>query len=146
MATKQSVGSDGVKNHLGASFFWNITDNVGYGYKNKESDVMLVQFFLNSMVRFYNQNTEGNESLLVPDGKFGGKTWAKIKWIQGEFMGVADGMISPPSGNQLHTPKQGRVYTMLDLNATYRNAYGHYYLDIRRDPKCPAPLISHFTV
>jgi len=146
MATKQTVGSESVKNHLGASFFWNVTDNVGYGYQNKESDVLLIQYFLNSIIRFYNNNTGESKSLLVPDGKFGGKTWAKIKWIQGEFMGVADGMVSSPNGDSLYTPKQGRVYTMYDLNNVYKNIYGHYFMDIRRDPNCPPSLISHFTV
>ena len=146
MATKQSTGSESVRNYLGASFFWNVTDNVGYGYSNKESDVLLIQFFLNGITRFFNKNSGENRNMLVPDGKFGGKTWAAIKWVQGEFLGVKDGMISPPNGEQLHTPKQGRVYTMYDINNVYKNIYGHYFADIRRDPACPFKLISHFTV
>ena len=147
MATKQSVTSESVRNYLGASVFWNVTDHVGYGYRNQESDVRLIQFFLNKIVLFFNKTSgEKERTLLEPDGKFGGKTWAKIKWVQGEFLGVKDGMISPPNGSSLHTPKQGRVYTMYDLNNVYKNIYGHYFTDIRRDPDCPPELISHFTV
>jgi hypothetical protein len=146
MATKQTTTSESVKNYLGASIFWNITDNVGYGYKNKESDVLLVQFFLNGITRVFNKYSGESRNLLDTDGKFGGKTWATIKWVQGEFLGVKDGMISPPDGSHLHTPKQGRVYTMYDLNKVYKNVYGHYFTDIRRDPDCPSKLISHFTV
>jgi len=148
MAHKQEVGNNAIKDHMfGANFFWNISDNVGYGYKNNESDVLLVQFFLNSTVRAFNKYSEGKDvSTIVPDGKFGGQTWAKVKWFQTQVECVVDGMVSSPSGNSLFTPNQGQIYTMYTFNAVYKRCFGHYYPDIRVDPKCPVPLRGHFTV
>ena len=147
MAHKQTVTNNAVKDLMfGANFFWNITDNVGYGYKNNKSDVLLVQFFLNSAVLAYNHFEKTDYSLLVQDGKFGGKTWVKIKWLQKHLECVVDGMISAPNGDNLHTPKQGQVYTMYYMNGIYKRMFGHYYPDLRIDPKCPSELRSHFTV
>lgn len=138
MAQRKIATSLEVRQHLyGEECFWTINKNVGYGYQNLESDVRLVQFFL---------NTASTRWKLVVDGKFGGKTWNAIKDFQGFMGGIADGMISAVSGDKLRGSTNKRVYTMLDLNHFYRRHFPQYFNDISKDPFIPAALRQHFSV
>ena len=138
MAQRKIARSIQIRDYiLGEEYFWNISKNVGYGYQNLKTDVMLVQYFLNSTPYGYK---------LVVDGKFGGKTWNAIKDFQDACGVKADGMISSISGEKLHGSKTGKIYTILSLNQDYRRRFPQYFNDISKDPFIPAPLRVHFTV
>ena len=139
MVQRKIASSIQVRDHIfGEECFWNVSKNVGYGYQNLKSDVMLVQYFLNCSPYGYN---------LVVDGKFGGKTWNAIKDFQNDFKGrKADGMISSISGDKLRGSTSGSIYTILDLNQHYRRKCPQYFNDISKDPFLPTPLRLHFAV
>jgi peptidoglycan hydrolase-like protein with peptidoglycan-binding domain len=145
MAYRESVQNKELRDSLfGAQFFWNIHENVGYGYKNNKSDVLLVQFLLNTWNRYNGLNTR----LLVPDGQFGGNTWREIKTFQkevGESFQTSDGCVTAVNGTKLLSPKAKTPYTILVLNMAYINIFRLYYPDIRKDPKIPEPLIPQLT-
>lgn len=142
MAYLESLQEGEIKTWLEAPNFWNISSSVGYGCQNKKADVLLVQFFLNSEARFFDKESR----LIVPDGTFGGKTWARVKQFQKEAgVSVIDGMVSSISGDRLQTPKQGAIYTIIVMNRYYWVHSKAYYPDIRRDPKLPAELCSIFS-
>ena len=117
--------------------FWTVTKSVGYGHQNLDSDVRLVQYFLNVYSR---------DNSLVVDGKFGGKTWNAIKRFQTRERGIVDGMISPASGDRLKGSISGRIYTMLTMNAYYRTLMPQYYRDLTKDPDLHSALRRHFSV
>lgn len=147
MAYRESVQNQELRDNLfGAQYFWNIHENVGYGYKNNKSDVLLVQFLLNTWNRHKGYYTR----LLVPDGQFGGKTWREIKTFQkgeeeGRGMQTSDGCVTAVNGSRLLSPKAKTPYTILVLNVVYINIFRLYYPDIRKDPKIPEPLIPQLT-
>ena len=153
MAHKESIQSPDIRQWMnGADALWTVSDRVGYGYTNNSEDVRLVQFLLNAIFGSVNKYLGPSFELknipkaLVPDGKFGGKTWAAIKWFQDMNSNtVIDGMVSPSNGTKLHTPKQGRVYTMIMLNHYYRELFPLYYRDIRGDPTIRPELAVHLT-
>ena len=137
MAQRRIATSPQVRQHLfGEECFWTINKNVGYGYQNLESDVRLVQFFLNSASQRYK---------LTVDGKYGGKTWNAIKDFQGWMGAIPDGMISAVSGDKLRGSTTGRIYTMLDLNHHYRYKHPQFYNNLTNDPNLPNALKQHFT-
>ncbi|MGH9947771.1 MAG: peptidoglycan-binding domain-containing protein [Pyrinomonadaceae bacterium] len=138
MAHKETVPSGEVRDWLEVPMFWNVSSSVGYGCPNKEGDVLLVQFFLNSIARI----DKRTDQLLVPDGRFGGKTWARIKSFQKARFAPVDGAVSSVSGSELYSPKQGKVYTIFSLNVIYKNFHPVLYKDITMDPKCPVLLTS----
>lgn len=121
----------------GEDCFWTISKNVGYGYQNLDSDVRLVQYFLNAISTRYR---------LTVDGKFGGKTWNAIKDYQGWIGAKPDGMISAVSGDKLHGSTTGRVYTILQMNQHYRSSYPQYFKDLTKDPNLHSALRQHFSV
>lgn len=125
----------------GASHFWNINKDVGWGYDNKNSDVLLIQFLINSV---------GTGAKLVEDGIFGKKTYKAIKSFQSyynvQFGGslYVDGAvnfpeISPMTFNIFMTPGGG-VYTIHALNSVYSKYNRPYFNDLRMDPKLPSKL------
>ncbi len=151
MPYKESVQSEDLKLYLnGASFFWNVSSSVGYTCRNQKEDVLLVQFFLNSI--FLGLAADPNTNFivkppkqLVPDGDFGGKTWAAIKWMQ-QFNCVVDGMVSAKAdGTQCMTPKQGKLYTIYELNGWYIEYHPTKFQDLRQDPTLPSVLCSHLS-
>jgi peptidoglycan hydrolase-like protein with peptidoglycan-binding domain len=143
MAQKTSVADNGSlvdffsgigrKLFQGASHFWNINKDVGWGYDNKKSDVLLIQYLINST------NTAAK---LVEDGIFGKKTYQAIKAFQTKYdsLGIgslyADGVINIPAG--FGTP--GGVYTIHALNSVYLQNNRSFYNDLRMDPKLPSHL------
>lgn len=149
MAHRESISSDELKGYLnGSTFFWNVSNSVGYACRNKKEDVLLVQFFINKTIVGINtrdaQYMVKTPALLNPDGDFGGKTWAAIKWIQGLSEGcVVDGMVSTADGTQFRTPKQKRIYTIYDMNAWYQHYFPVSFNHITTDPSLPTPLLSH---
>lgn len=149
MAHKESIQSGELKEYLnGANFFWNVSNSVGYGCRNKKEDVLLVQFFINQTINGINTKDAWAKlktpDLLEPDGDFGGKTWAATKWIQRQAQGcVVDGMVSAPDGTRFRTPKQKRIYTIYDMNAWYQFYYSSNFQDLCMDPALPTELTSH---
>ncbi len=145
MTTKLSL-SESLSRDIfrGKDFFWANIKHVGYGYANLATDVRLIQFFLNA----YNDSVGAGLDPLVTDGKFGGQTWARIKWYQKMAAGfaVVDGAVSPADGVRYCGPKTGKVYTIYQLNIDYLYLRGQYYDDIRRDPLLPVELCNHFSV
>jgi len=145
MARKQVIESMELSSRMnGAKHFWNTSHRVGYGCENYWTDVLLVQFLLNAVWRAYIKAEHpgvGNQ-LLIPDGKFGGKTWGRIKHFQSKNQLVKDGTISKADGSRVTTPKHGRNYTMHILNAEYSFFYSSYFNDLRLDPKLPIDLCS----
>jgi|SRR5690606_13899332 len=118
MAHKDTVQDDELKRILsGNDIYWNLTASVGYACKNRTADVMLVQFFLNHMY------LGDYEEWVKVDGRFGGKTWAAIKEFQRSYSCVIDGAVRPADGKRLHTPKQGKIYTIYQLNSVVAQHY-----------------------
>ena len=162
MAHRESIRSDTLSLLLhGEPFFWTVSSSVGYACRNKEEDVLLVQFFLNKIIdAVFNKTVAeviagtivdknplgGIPKKLVPDGSFGGKTWGAIKWFQkGSGYSVVDGMVSHSDGTSALTPKQKMWYTIHILNHGYRKVCPHYFSDIRQDPSLPSLLCSHLS-
>ena len=156
MAYKKRCGM-AVKAELkGAEFFWNIRSHVGYGYKNDKNDVLLVQFLINRMIDYHNDQCDVGDEIktLETDGIFGGQTWNRIKWFQKEVKDdpkMADGMVSPVDGQRLLSPNTKQLYTIYALNKGYHLLYKSFYHDIKLDPTCPAALrhylqVTEFTV
>lgn len=123
----------------GVSHFWNINKDVGWGYDNKKSDVLLVQFLLNS----FNETASG-AAKLVEDGIFGKKTHQAIKAFQKQYNGFgfgslyADGAVNVPY--QIWMTPGGGVYTIYALNSVYLKNNRQYYNDLRMDPALPIML------
>ena len=137
MAHKEMLQNGEVKTWLEAQWLWNVSSSVGYSCPNKKGDVLLVQYLLNSVARICGQPSR----LLVPDGKFGGKTWARIRQVQIEdCMAIPTGMVSAIDGSRLYGPKG--LYSIIMLNRYLVAQLRHYYMDIRMDPKCPAELVG----
>lgn len=152
MAYRESVQNQELKVNLGGSqYFWNIHKNVGYGYKNHKSDVMLVQFLLNSATRSFGFN----ENLLEEDGLFGGKTWRAIKNYQesgywSEYSDtihnmLSDGCVTATNGTRYLSRRRKVPYTILMLNLDYFRSQNLYFQDIRRDPNIPTFLVEQLT-
>lgn len=141
MPYKQKIKDKRFSSHFSSGgetdTFWTLQDNVGYGYKNRWLDVMLVQFFLNKVAR---------SKILEPDGLFGGKTWRAIKDYQTRWNCVADGMVTAAQGDSLISKKQGRVFTICYLNVDYFVLHRAYYDDLKKDPDLPSALCNHFTI
>ena len=154
MAYRESIQNEELKSNLtGASFFWNLHRNVGYGCKNYRSDVRLVQFLLNAQLRSPLSFLSGVPPL-DEDGQFGGKTWARIKKFQsvrlyidgrGEVNMSADGMVSSTNGRKFLTSNTKTIYTILTLNVAYHSAYPQFFKDISRDPNITPPLKEALT-
>ncbi|MBL8122503.1 MAG: hypothetical protein KIT61_18030 [Pyrinomonadaceae bacterium] len=162
MAHRESIQSDIFKLLLhGEPFFWAVSSSVGYGCRNKREDVLLIQFFLNRIIEEARNIITSDiimgvvkdpapfkkiPEMLVPDGDFGGKTWAAVKWLQ-KVSGycVVDGMVSESDGTNALTPKSKMWYTIHILNYFYRDLCTEYFSDIRSDPKLPSLLCSHLT-
>ncbi len=164
MAHRESIQDKHLKGMLyGQDFFWAVSSNVGYTCRNKPEDVLLVQFFINSITNQIRNEIivdiiagtetktspfKGIPEKLDPDGDFGGKTWSAIKWIQRECIVppmVADGMVSAADGTKALTPKKKRFYTIYALNHLYGLYNHHYFHDIRSDPDLPSALCNHLS-
>ncbi len=145
MAQKTSVSDDsslveffqGVGRSLlqGFGHFWNINKDVGWGYENKYSDVLLIQFLINST---------GATAKLAEDGIFGKKTHKAVKAFQTQYdsLGIgslyADGIINVPVWAM---PGSG-IYTIHALNSVYLQNNRPYYNDLRMDPHLPSKLCN----
>ncbi|HKX83231.1 MAG TPA: peptidoglycan-binding protein [Pyrinomonadaceae bacterium] len=155
MAYKASISDDsslidfflGVGRSLfqGANHFWNINKDVGWGYDNKQSDVMLIQFLINST---------GATTKLVEDGIFGKKTYKAIKAFQKDYNGFgmgslyADGAINYPV---INIPSSGfgtggGLYTIHALNSVYQKHEPVYFRDITMAPSLPTVLCHLLSV
>lgn len=149
MAFKHSTKDPELKEYLnGFDYFWTIRNNVGYGYQNNPLDVLLVQFFLNSI----DTHETGNhpywygDNYIEEDGKFGGKTWARIKQFQKANGAVVDGMVSAARGEQLRSKKQRMPLTIYSLNSGYSYERAHFYRDLKMDKDLPLDLCMQFEV
>lgn len=137
MPFKRTIESSIFKHVLGwPDSFWAIQDSVGYGCTNNHLDVRMVQYFLNKAA---------GKKILATDGSFGGKTWRAIKDFQERYRNVADGTVSAADGDKYYTPKQGKVYTIYELNIDFIIRYPMHYDDLRSDPDLPSQLRSHFS-
>lgn len=162
MAHRESIQSPTLSALLhGAPFIWTVSSSVGYGCRNKTEDVLLVQFFLNTIIEtLYNETIadviagtiEDKDPFskipkkLEPDGIFGGNTWGAIKWLQ-KVCGycVVDGTISDSDGTQALTPKKKKWYTIHMLNWYYRYCCPQYFADICCDPTIHPLLRKHLS-
>lgn len=156
MAYRESIVSADIRQNLSEHFFWNLHDNVGYGCKNNRSDVMLVQFFINSAFKDW----KGPSKLLKVDGYFGGKTWRAIKIFQklsygpedneGNWLTIpmaTDGSVNTIKGTRMISTRSKTLYTILAMNFAYDwdVQKGIYFSDIRKDPDIPELLKSQLT-
>src|SRR5687768_11880829 len=152
MAYKASISDDnslvdffmgiGRKLFQGAIHFWNINKDVGWGYDNKQSDVLLIQFLINST---------GTATKLVEDGIFGKKTYKAIKSFQNQYnsLGIgslyADGAINFPFSFSMPSSgfgTGGGIYTIYALNSVYQKQEPVYFRDITMAPSIP-PILTH---
>lgn len=146
MAYKASVSDDnslvdffqGIGRALfqGANHFWNINKDVGWGYDNKQSDVMLIQFLINST---------GVAANLVEDGIFGKKTYKAIKTFQKHYNGFGIGSLYADGAINFHVPSSGfgsggYIYTIHALNSFYQKQEPVYFRDLTMAPGLPSTL------
>ncbi len=153
MAYRESIQNKELKGVLGGSqYFWNVHKNVGYGYRNYKSDVMLVQFLLNAS----NLADGRPDRKIAVDGQFGGQTWRAIKNFQKDMLfycedysdyrqPVQDGCVSSTNGTKFLSVRQKMPYTILLLNINYQWANSQYFQDIRKDPDLPKFLAEQLT-
>lgn len=149
MAFKHTTTDADVMECLGGKdYFWAIEKNVGYGYPNLPTDVLLVQFFLNAidMVETGYVPYVCGDNYIEEDGRFGSQTWARIKQYQKKVGGVADGMVSAARGGSLFAKRSGKVLTIFSLNADYDYEFPQYFYDLKMDRNLPPELCNHFTV
>lgn len=127
MAHKDSVINPQIREVLlGAGHFWNLSNSVGYGCKNRRADVMLVQFCINHS---YTPYTE----IVKVDGYFGGKTWNAIRNFQRDYSCVVDGAVRPADGIRHSTPIQNKIYTIYQLNSMLAQCLSQeQFRDLRR--------------
>ncbi len=140
MAHKASFSADFEKNDLpifdGVYHFWTITRGVGWGYDNNWYDVLLIQFFLNSV----------RKANLAVDGIFGKKTEGAIKSFQKSSMGVLvmDGKVNAVNGSSGWIEDSDYIYTIFALNAAYLKKKPIYFEDLTMDSKLPIDLCQVF--
>lgn len=146
MAYKASISDDnslvdffmgiGRKLFQGANHFWNINKDVGWGYANKQSDVMLIQFLINST---------GAATQLVEDGIFGKKTYKAIKTFQNQYNSLGIGSLYADGAINFPVPSSGfgsggSIYTIHALNSVYQKQEPVYFRDITMAPSLPSTL------
>lgn len=140
MAHKASFSADFEKSELpifdGVYHFWSVTRGVGWGYDNNWYDVLLIQFFLNSV----------RKAGLALDGIFGNKTETAIKSFQKKSLGVlvVDGKVNAVDGSSGWIEDSDRIYTIYALNAAYLKKKPIYYEDLTMDSKLPIDLCQVF--
>lgn len=145
MARKEYISSEDVKAVVSNgkfNHFWNISKEVGWGYKNYSDDVMLVQYLLNTTSNEYRQTN------LVLDGIFGKKTAKAIREFQRGMGAFSDGRIDVPDGSRpfiYSSSGSGSVYTMLYLNFCYCYDKPVFFEDPRMDPYLPSELCQVFS-
>ncbi|HKX83230.1 MAG TPA: peptidoglycan-binding domain-containing protein [Pyrinomonadaceae bacterium] len=138
MAHKQRNLTEDLKFALEEEHFWGIEKGVGWDYANYWDDVMLVQFFLNQTIK----------ANLDQDGIYGPKTQKAIRKFQKEHDCLVDGKVDATDGviwAASNSKGVEKAYTILQLNAYYRNSYRLYYTDLRMDGKLPPELVSVFS-
>lgn len=142
MAHKDSVQDEELRAWVSNnSFFYNIHQNVGWGYPNQKDDVLLIQYFLNFYLDWY------GKTKLVEDGIFGNKTFKAVKFFQKG--GFVDGAVNTVNGRKIRSTKSKTIYTMYELNVTYLSMMPNgklYFKDLRMDPNLPQPLAQALTV
>lgn len=142
MAYKEAFNFQDVELEGNPDHFWNLTESVGWGCQNYYDDVMLVQFFLNTV----------NNAKLVPDGLFGNKTYTALKNFQrkmkreGPGVCYVDGQVDRIDGTRAVSTKSKTIYTIISLNAAYYWSYQHFYDDIRKDRNLPPELCHLLTL
>ncbi|MBX7169445.1 MAG: peptidoglycan-binding protein [Pyrinomonadaceae bacterium] len=137
MAYKESTEASDLMNVF-KGHFWAISRSVGYGCPNNFDDVLLIQFLLNSVM---------NKTKLDLDGKFGSKTYNRIKsfqrWanlVNGESVLAYDGTVTAVDGSEKSYTSIKGMFTIHLLNAWYLQKFKNYFEDIRRDPAIPNDL------
>ncbi len=135
MAHCEMVKNEELKKYLnGADYFWNISDDVGWGCKNNWADVMLVQFLLSPVWGLTD---------LVCDGVFGPKTAGAIRGFQkacGDGRVKVDGKMDTVDGTKLRSTASKTIYTILEINAEMTRYLKTTFADLKGHPKLPAEL------
>jgi len=127
---------------------------VGRNCPNRRDDVLLVQFFLNTLwgVAADNNQTFGG---IGPkphiDGVCGSETIGAIElfqrwyWQEPPRGGFADSRVEPPPPGQLFGPRLGNPYTIIGLNANFGIKFGiDRHSRICKEPNFPAELKLKF--
>ncbi len=107
---------------------------VGQGGANFRNDVLLVQYFLYVAMEYGDTspgyNPPGEQPIAI-DGACGRQTIAYIKYFQEEgnrrnpgSPTVVDGRVDPIANGTIVGPLSGRFYTILALNAAFRERRG----------------------
>src|SRR5215204_5053118 len=130
---KQSMDIGGDVKH-----YWNIDKAVGWECKNDWDDVLLIQYFLNSI----------NGANLVEDGIFGKKTYKAIRAFQ-KGKGFVDGKIDVATNADGYVYNSTQtiisVYAIYTLNLSYYKKHQVFYEDLRMDNKLPSELCQIFS-
>ncbi|HKX85001.1 MAG TPA: hypothetical protein VJL58_12335 [Pyrinomonadaceae bacterium] len=139
----------------GNASFYNLTASVGYGGKNFEEDVKVVQFFLNRVYtteRFKDKKPWGN---MVADGKCGPITRAWITKFQQDVRSygsdcMVDGLVDK-AGNESNPDNwTGSIsnthYTIRFINNVLRKQDTYVYKTLTTNPVVPDDMRALFTV
>jgi hypothetical protein len=119
---------------------------VGRGAANRREDVLLVQFFLNTLWGKRDRTGVFGGSGPAPaiDGACGPSTISAIeqfqKWYEGTS-GFIDGRVDPVPPGQRVGPHHHQVFTILGLNVNYAFSFGkERHFTLFKDPKFPVML------
>ena len=137
MAHKARDLSEALKSYLEADHYWGVSKGVGWGYDNNWDDVLLIQYFLNSI----------DKTNLALDGIFGKKTQKAIRAYQKSCNGLltTDGKVNAVDGTVLNINETYYIYTIYNLNIHYKDLKSVYYEDLRMDGKLPSELVQIFS-
>lgn len=142
MAHRESIKNEQLEANLeGADFYWNISAAVGWGCKNRQSDVMLVQYLLTRAYGIY--SSPPFKTPIVIDGIFGPQTYKWIRAFQSGngWLGI-DGKVDAVDGTRETSTISRKGYTIHWLNVDMQINYPHLYNDITIDKKLPAVLCN----
>ena len=133
--------------------FYNVNSGVGYGQKNMEEDVKVVQFFLKRLFSVPSMQDKKPFGEMVVDGKVGPVTrnWiVKTQMIikQKGFSVLVDGVVdkaaNPQNGDNLTSSISHTNYTIRMINNFLRKRDTAVYKTLPSNPEVPGDVRAIF--
>ena len=138
----------------GNATFYNVNEAVGWGGKNWEEDVKIVQFFLKRVYTTERYKPRKPWGDMVPDGKCGPITRAWITKFQQDLRafgssclvdGVVDKAGNPTNSDNWTASISKTHYTIRFLNNVLRKLDTYMYKTLASNPEVPGDLRNIFS-
>ena len=132
--------------------FHNLEASVGRSAANKNTDVMLVQFFLSELAKHPDftgpkPSTPQAVNGVCSSGDPNDPTQTWIRWFQNFVKShgcpvIADGRVDPLANVPVNWPvaSPGMIYTIMHLNGSFRKRYKSRHDALDKEPAAPPPL------